>query len=80
MSLHTDIVLQSEYEIDKTLYIAASTLQLCTTISAQDNNSTVLLAYNSNRVHDCLVSVRATTMATHAWTKLGHKRIIKLLV
>lgn len=27
---------------------------------------------DSNRVHDCLLSVTAATMATHAWTKLGH--------
>ena len=25
-----------------------------------------------NRVHDCLLSVKAATMATHVWSKLGH--------
>ena len=27
---------------------------------------------NSKRICDCPLSVRAATMATHAWTKLGH--------
>ena len=27
---------------------------------------------NSNRVRDCLLSIRAAVMAIHAWTKLGH--------
>ena len=26
---------------------------------------------DSNRVRDCLLSVRPAVMATHAWTKLG---------